>query len=760
MEFGKGVIRFRWIIIILTLLAVVGAGRGMAKLTFGTDYRVFFSKENPQLTAFEALQDTYTKNDNVLFVVAPKDGNVFTPRTLSIIERLTEESWQVPFSSRVDSITNFQHTVAEGDDLMVADLVKEPASLSEADLEGIKGVALKEPLLARRLISEDGAVTAVLVTINYPGKSITEVPESVAFVREMASRFEREHPEIDMYLTGMSMMNNAFAEASMGDMGTLTPIMFGVIILVMWFLLRSITGTIATTLVIAFSTITAMGLAGWGGIVLSGPSVTAPTIILTLAVADSIHILVTFIYNMRHGMDKNDSIVEAIRINLHPIFLTSVTTAIGFLSMNFSDAPPFHDLGNIVAVGVMAAFVYSVLFLPALMSLLPIKVRRAKDGEVHFMDRFGNYVIARKRFFYWAGIIVIGTLSLGLTRIELDDRFVNYFDERYEFRTDTDFTTEHLTGIYLIEYSLGAGEPYGISEPEYMKNLDAFAEWYRAQDGVIHVATISDTMKRLNKSMHGDDESWYRLPDSREMGAQYLLLYEFSLPYGLDLNNQINVDKSETRFTVTLESISSNELILLEKRAQEWLKNNVPESMQTHGASPSIMFAHIGKRNIKSMLGGTAMALVLISCILIFALRSFKIGIISLVPNLAPAVMAFGLWGILYTYVGLALSVVTAMTLGIVVDDTVHFLSKYKRARHEHGMSPEDAVRYSFRTVGMALWVTSLILVAGFLVLTYSGFTLNSDMGLLTAIAIVLAIVADFFFLPTLLMKFDKGNIK
>ncbi len=193
----------------------------------------------------------------------------------------------------------------------------------------------------------------------------------------------------------------------------------------------------------------------------------------------------------------------------------------------------------------------------------------------------------------------------------------------------------------------------------------------------------------------------------------------------------------------------------MEENAQAWLRDNAPY-MQSNGASPSVMFAYIGQRNIRSMLIGTSVALVLISLILIFALRSVRLGLISLVPNLAPAAMGFGLWGLLYGQVGLGLSVVMGLTLGIVVDDTVHFLSKYLRARREQGLSSEDAVRYAFHTVGIALIITTLVLIAGFMVLTQSAFKLNSDMGLLTAITIGLALLADFIFLPPLLMKVDK----
>ncbi|MCP3677747.1 MAG: MMPL family transporter [Deltaproteobacteria bacterium] len=756
--FGAWVITYRWLIIVGTLLIVVVAGSGGRHLTFSNDYRYFFSKENPQLNAFEALQDTYSKNDNVLFAIAPKNGKVFTRETLAIIEELTEASWQVPYSIRVDSITNFQHTRAEEDDLIVEDLVQDAATLKDDDLAAIQTIALNEPLLAHRLISPSAHVTGVNVTINLPGKKLDEVPEVARFARKMTEDVRAKYPAIDLYLTGMTMMNNQFPEASQQDMATLIPIMFLVILVVMWLLIRSVAGTFSTTLVIAMSAITAMGLAGWYGIPLTGPSVSAPTIILTLAVADSIHFLVTMFYNMRHGMSKREAIVESLRVNVQPIFLTSITTAIGFMSMNFSDAPPFRDLGNIVAVGVLFAFFFSILFLPALMSLLPVRIKPYSDDTRHVMDRFADFVVRRRRALFRGMLLFIILMIAGLSRIEFNDQFVEYFDTRYTFRTDTDFVTNNLTGIYNIDYSLNAGGEGMVSDPEYLAKVDAFAAWYRKQEGVLHVNTITDTMKRLNRNMHGDRDDYYSLPETRDLAAQYLLLYELSLPYGLDLNNQIDIKKSATRFGVTLSNISTSELLALEERAQLWLRENAPESMWFHGASPTVMFSHIAKRNIRSMLLGTGIALVLISAILMFALKSFRIGIISLIPNLIPAFMAFGLWGILFKDVGLALAVVTAMSLGIVVDDTVHFLSKYLRARREHGMNIEESVRYSFRTVGMALWVTSIILVAGFTVLTYSGFALNSDMGLLTAIAIGFALLADFLFLPTLLMKMKEGK--
>ena len=437
------------------------------------------------------------------------------------------------------------------------------------------------------------------------------------------------------------------------------------------------------------------------------------------------------------------------------MFLTSVTTAIGFLSMNFSDAPPFRDLGNIVAMGVMVAFALSVTFLPAVMMLLPGKVKVRETTSSQAMGRFAEFVIARRsKLLLGMGLACIVLISF-VPKNELNDDFVKYFSEKIEFRRDADFASENLSGLYMIDYSLESGLDGGVSDPGFQKNVEKFADWYLGQPEVINVNVITDTFKRLNRSMHGDDQSWYKLPEQRELSAQYLLLYEMSLPYGLDLNNQINIDKSATRMTAMLRNMTTKTVLSLELRAQKWLKDNVPVSMQNAGASPIIMFSNIGERNIKSMLLGTSGALVLISIILIIALKSVKIGLISLIPNLIPAALAFGAWGIAVGQIGLALSIVTGMTLGIVVDDTVHFLSKYLRARREKGLDAQDAVSYAFNTVGLALIVTSVVFIAGFFVLTFSAFQLNSNMALMTGVTIIFAIVADFLLLPPLLMALD-----
>ncbi len=641
--------------------------------------------------------------------------------------------------------------------MIVEDLVFSDDELTTDRLSRVRNIALHEPLLANRLISASGHVAGINITIELKGENPTEEnPLVVSFIRDLKARFMQKYPGIDVKLTGVIMMNQAFPEAQQYDMKHLVPIMFLVFIIILFFWVRGFSGTLTTMLVVAFSIVGAMGLAGWAGIELTPPSFSSIMIIPTMSIAHSVHILMNFLIAIHHGESRHEAMVDSLRINMQPVFLTTVTTAIGFLSMNFSDAPPFRDLGNIVAMGVVIAFFLSISFLPAMMMILPLQEKVMETRSSRIMVGLAEFVIRRRK-----SLLIIMGLSIALLisfipQNDLNDEFTKYFSPEIEFRRDADFASDNLSGLYLIDYSLESGEAGGVSNPQFLVYTEAFANWFRQQPEVVHVNVITDIFKRLNRNMHADDEAWYRLPEQRDLAAQYLLLYEMSLPYGLDLNNQINVDKSSTRMTVMLYNLSTSQVLALEERGQQWLKTNAPPSILTEGASPTVMFSHIGFRNIRAMLTGTTVALVLISMILIFALRSFRIGLISLIPNLIPAGMAFGLWAILVGQVGLALSVVTGMTLGIVVDDTVHFLSKYLRARREKGLDAQDAVRYAFRTVGLALVATSVVLALGFLVLTRSAFILNADMGLMTAATIIFALIADFLLLPTLLMALDK----
>ncbi|HCE2245669.1 TPA: MMPL family transporter [Vibrio parahaemolyticus] len=753
---GKIPTKYSLLVLLATIFLIIVATIGGKNLYFRGDYDIFFDGTNKQLLAFDEIQTTFAKTDNLAIVIAPEDGDIFTPQTLSLIQKITVDAWQVPYSSRVDSIANYQHTEAFDDDLLVEDLLYSEYELTPDRISKVKSIALSEPVLKSALVSEKGDVTVVNITVQLPEMDKTaEVEEVVSSINAMIDRYQRAYPDVTFHKAGIIAMNHAFMTAAQDDSSTLVPTMLVVILVFLTIMLRSILSVIATLIVIIGSVMATMGISGWAGMFLSTATVNVPTLIMTLAVADCVHVIATMRQSMKNGFTKAQSIERSIALNFVPILITSVTTAIGFLMMNMSDSPVLRDFGNLSALGVMVVCFLSVTLLPALLKLLPIHVKmETSQDQKHVMDRLGDFVVSQRRALLPLSVAVIVVCASLIPLNKVNDESVEYFGQRNEFRQAADFMEERISGMTNISIAIKTNESQGIAVPDFLNTIGEFSSWLRDQPETDHVATLADVYKRLNKNMHGDDEAYYSLPQARELAAQYLLLYEMSLPYGLDLNNQINVDKSSIKMVLTVANLGSVELVDLENRIYQWFAEHAPQ-YQVVASSPSLMFAHIGETNMASMLSTLPITLVLISALLIFALRSVRLGLISLMPNIAPAVIGFGLWALISGEINLGLSVVVTLTLGIVVDDAVHFLSKYQRARRE-GQTAEQAVRYAFHTVGRALWITTVVLVAGFSVLAMSSFRLNADMGQLSAIVIFIALVVDFLFLPTLLMLFDK----
>ncbi len=745
------------LVIVLSLIWAGIAIYGITNFRFTNDYRYFFSSENPYLTAFEELERTYSSPDTLLYVYQPKDGTKATSaQALQMVEEITTQGWQIPFSTRVDSITNFQNTRAIGeDDLEVRDLVVD-AGQTDAEMRAyVEETILNEPLLVGRLLSQDARTGAILVSLRPPRDDTMATSSIVQAARDLRAEMRKKYPNIRLELTGSQMLSQSFSEAAQSDLSTLTPLMYLIIAAFLVVATRSLSGTIATVIVIALSAAAAMGFGSWLNIPISPPVSGAPVIILTVAVADCVHLLITALVARGNGADKKTAIIESLSINAQPVFLTSVTTAIGLFSLNFSDAPPYRDLGTLSGFGALFAWIFSMSLFPALLTLMPMGASKSVDMQSRIMGRFADWVILRRKPLLLIMLGVALTSTALLPRFTFNDRFVEYFDERMDFRVASDWASDNLTGIYIINYSLAGDGPGGVSEPDYLEDLDNFGTWLRGQPEVKHVASFADVVKRINRSMNADRQSFYAVPENRELSAQYLLLYEMSLPYGLDLNDQLNVDKSESRLIVTLTDVSTVEMQALRARALGWLRENTPEAMHVEPSGQAVMFSYIGRRNFEAMTQGTLVAFLLISACLMLALRSLRLGLISLIPNIAPPVVAFGVFSVIQTEVGFWTSFVTATAIGLIVDATVHMLTKYRHARINLKRSAEDSVRYSFATVGTALWVSSVILVTGFMVLTNSPFLINGMLGLVVSMTILAALILDFLLLPPLLIEID-----
>lgn len=744
------------VIICLTLVAVLISGVGAVQ--FSSDYKAYFGKGNPELRAFEAFEARYSQGDGILIVLQPPE-TVFTDSNLHSIAGLTDRAWQTPHSTRIDSITNFQHIESDGDTLVVSAVLEDPESPVPLDSEVIKTKTLGEPLLVNRLISPDGKTTGIYITLVLPGEEHGgHLSESVAYVRELVGEFREEKRDWKVAVTGLALFAAAEVEVTQNDLVRLAPIMIAVIAVLLLVCLRSYVAVAQILVIVLLSTASVLGLSGWFDILLNPTSAISIVVVMTLAVADCVHIILTYQDRFNGEPPSRDRVMACMKLNFEAISLTSLTTALGFLALNFSDSPPFHDLGNLAAAGVMVAWLLSILLLPAMMSLSNVSARVVIPADRQVMSSLAEFVIRHSKTI----LIAVGLSSLviisAVPHLELDDRYVEWFDSSVGFRVDTDFATSELTGPYMLEIDIDSGEPGGVAEPEFLRFVQDLENFGVNHPKILHVDGYASLQKKLNRAMNGGGEDDYTIPTTRELSAQYLLLYEMSLPYGLDITNRISLSKSAVRASFTLIPASQSEIALTVTELESWIAQHKPTRVKATVTGTILMFVHLAERNIKSMLVGTGLAFGFIAILMMIVLRDWRLGLLSLVPNVIPVAVTFGLWSLTVGYVGIIASIITATTLGLIVDDTIHLITKYARAKERDNLSTHEAVMETFAHVGKALWVTSMVLAAGFFVLSFSSFRLNQEMGVMTAITLVVALILDFLLLPAMLMMFHRDS--
>jgi len=746
-----------WITLLLSILAIVLISSGARRIQVETDYEIFFDGVNPRLAAHYEIEDHFGRNDFLQLALEPHDGDVFTVETMNAVQDITERFWTLSWSRRVDSLTNYPYTQVEGDDLTTVPMFEDADTLTQAQWDERREFAINNVATRRLLVADDGGMTGVSATIMLPHGD-TQAPITLANEFEaMVAELETEYPQFNLYPYGSILLNKAFFVHATREFATLLAIGVTLLLITSGLILRSALASLSIGVLMATSVATGMGLTGWIGLPLTAPSSSAPVIVMALSVASTIHLLSGFLKRLNQGMEKPKAIASSIQENFKPIFLTAITTAIGFLCLNVSDVPPYRLLGNTTAIGVGAAFVLTFTLLPALLRVLPFRQRQLADPtqQARRWRQLGTAVARRPGVISLASLVVMILVSLPIMNNVIDDRLLTYFAPEVPIRADTEYVMEHYSFFYGAFMPVSAGEDNGITSPDYLNRLDAFLTWARAQPEVRSAGGFSDVIKQLNRNMNGDDPDFYRIPDNQQLIAQYLLLYELSLPFGKDLSTQIDSSRSTSMLRIGFRDISSAGMRDFETRADVWMAENFPEHMRSHLTGPPMLFAHIWNDATESNLLGMGLAVLLICTLIGIMLGSAKLGVISLLPNVAPAVMAFGIWGLINAQIDIGSSIVAVIAFGIIVDDTIHFLHRYRHFR-QLGRSYTEAIEETFAAVGTALFTTTVVLSLGFGVLAFSDFTLNSSMGMLTGITIALALAVDFLFLPALLGVVDR----
>jgi uncharacterized protein len=753
------------LVIISTLILSFGLGYGATLLKFNDDYRVYFSKDNVDLVGWEQILDRFSRSDSLIITVEEKDHNsIFNPETLPQLIELTEKLWTVKYVTRVDSITNFQHIYTQNDEIIVEDLFSEENVRDQQEIQSREIIARNEISINKRMLSEKGNVTSIQLQMMIPKKE-NAIADAAASARAIQAEFEKKYPNIDLRLGGIVMLNAAFDEYARADMATLFPIMLLVFFVGITLLLRSTYLTMCIMISIFSSVSATFGVSGFLGIEFSPHSSIAPHIVFTVAIAMAIHLVISYAKAYSKNQNREEAMLACLNQNLVPVFISAATTALGFLSMQTSEIPPFRDLGVMCSLGLLFSFINTVSLLLAFISL---KKKVTLSPTIEHMSNFGAYIgrklISNEFKFVTVSICVTAICLVGLVSLKVDDHPIKLFEKGTEFRDDADFIDANLAGTTDIQFALDSKNPQGIINPEYLIEVEEFKAYLLNQDRVTHVQVLTDTIKRVNRALHDDNPDYFRLGTTDEENAQSLLFYETNLPFGQELNNEIDINKSQIRLIATIKSSSSSQIVDLVSNANTWVEKNA-DHFEARGVSVLVMFSYMMDRLAVNTVQTIVLSLLLISFALMLVLKSLRLGMVSMIPNVLPILIVFGIWSYAGKTLDFSSVLIFSMTLGIIVDDTVHICSKYLQLMREEFYSSGDAVIETLRTMTPAVLVSSLVLCGGFLVFGFSVFHMNVTLGILSALTFAVGLLLDLILLPILLhrligIRLDRIRIK
>ena len=741
--------------LVITLILILLISSGIRFLETPSGYRGFVENDFPEYQKILNLEEKYGMIDTLSFLIKPKNGTVFQKDVLQLIHELTEISWKTPYSTRVSSLTNYQFTTVEGDDLDISDFVKDVSLLTDSDLQELQTIALQEKSIVNFILSENSKVTFVNINLDIPIG--TGFDDPIKFADDQKKIFFEKYPDILVLVAGSAQFSHNFQTTAQSDAQTMYPGFLFLIIILAYILLRSAIASLLSLIIIFLSILPSLGTVGWMGYEAQPPLIIAPIIILTIALAHSIHILSIALTNISEGMSKEKSIISSIKINFVPVFLTSFTTAIGMAGINFGKIPAISDMANTVVIGAAFSFLTSIILLPVLFMLLPIKPHGKATLVFGFLEKLSKLLINYKYYIIvFIGLITI-YLSTLLPNLYFDDEFDSYFDRVEEWKEVKDIVNKEFGSSFFIFSDLPSQKTDGITSPEYLNDLQKFASWLDSLEEVAVTTTVVDVIKTLNQNMNGGSKEYYTIPDNKALNAQYFLLYEFSVPYGMDLKNQITANKSDSRVLIRMNMFTSREGIELKEKVDKWLTDNMPYYNSPGVAGIPIMMPYVYQENTKGLMRGLAFSFTFIILVIGLSLKSLRFGLISIVPNIIPFVLAYGILALFTNILTFSHTVAVIISLGLVVDATIHFMTKFKSATSQN-LSVNDAIKYCFKYVGYPIIVASLCLFSGFLFLLQSDFMTNFILGGMCSLIILIALIIDLLVLPALILIFGRRS--
>jgi predicted RND superfamily exporter protein len=762
-KFALGVIKYRWPIVLLTpLLIILLFAANMKKGGFETDWKIWFVEDSYVMQNFEQFKKTFGSDDRLLIALRHKDG-IFQKEILKNIQAITKELWQTKSIARVDSITNYQYSFVSSEDpdeIILEDFIDDIASLSSSELQRKKEIATTDIQTKNLLISEDGK-TAVIVARMVYSESMAQ-KDYITLYHAANAIVEKHRVEgVEYHVVGIPAFMKAFTDAIKSNISTFLPILLGVMTTLLLIIFRNIWGLVLPMSVVILTTLCVAGLSFGLGYKLNTITSMFPIFIIAVGIATSIHFFWIWIHRRQDGYNNTEGILFSMNKNLAPALITSLTTFAGFLSLGISEIVPLQAFGIIVASGAIISFLLSITFLPALLSVINPNIKKQKHKSENakiWIKKYTNFVVRYDRQIIVLMILFIVISATGFKNVSVDTDFMKQFSPQTQIRKSADFVQKHIGGTISIEIIVDSKEKTGIYRPDFMKSADIFKEEFKARfEQVRHVGSLANVIKRYNRLFHADDELYYKIPDSKELISQYMLLYSISLPKGMGINDMMDVDSRYLRITTMIDVSSELEKLEMYDWAREWWSENSSYSATVEGLT--MISAHMRMELTNTMIKSISLALIFVTLIFWLAFKSRFYMAISTIPNIGPLLITIGITGWLSINLDLGMAIVFVVIIGVAVDDAVHFISKYNTAL-QNGKNVRESIEESLLISGGAIVTTTAVLVLGFGTFIFSNFTFYSNFGLMSALALFFAMVLDLLLLPAILSYLDKRSDK
>jgi predicted RND superfamily exporter protein len=745
----------RHLFALVTVLLGGAVTWGSVNTRIDSTFSAILSEDDPLRAEVEEVREDFPPSTAVLFAFLSTEGDVFNFEMLRAIDDLTNRYVEVESAVSVGSLLNRRLNAVDADRFDRDYLIPELSTLTLDDLNDIRKIALEDEALTKSMLSPEGDMA--LAVIKYRATADDQetrlsIGRSVIALRDS---LRAEYPELTIYVLGGVLFELEGYNAQIEDSRYLFPLVITINVLVLWFCLRSLSFSLCL-FGVALATIgLTVGTVGWAKVPFNQISTMAPLVVVMIAMADGIHIVSIYVQSLHRSLGKIEAMRQSLAANIQPVSLTTVTTAMGFLSLNYCSSPGIYGFGNVVAIGVCWAYVVTLTLLPTLILLLPIRDIPQPLGLRGFISGVGRLVEQRGTPLFWGSIVVIvATLALlPLNKVDFD-RF-SFVDTDSDFHHVMKALSEKIGNDQSLVFSIHSGEYYGITEPAFLNEVDEFSIWLEDQPEASFVTSYTDLLKNLNKAEHDNHESWNILPDDRLQIIDYLVGYQLIQEIEPNLEPIFNPDYSAIRLMIGTSNLTNLQLTRFNDRIEHWIAENLNPGYEVKHGDNSLLFARLDRSVSIELLQGFALSFVLITVTLLIGLKSLRYGLLSIVANLFPATIVFGVWGLWIGELSPYILMLFSISIGLVVDDSVHILSKYISARRD-AETPESAVQHSLEKAGSAITISTISLALGTLVLVFSNTFYYQNVAQLLTPIIVVALLLDLLFLPPLLVKFDN----